>query len=108
MKNAEKNRIFEMHKQGTMLYTEKSSLIERGISPFQLSTNKVTQHYPKNQFLFINLKEFCVRLFRSTSDNRFDTLKYLNNAGSNFIFTDLNNDKVVLLRLDTVTLYNKK
>ena len=64
----EEDRIFEMHKQGTMLYTEESPLIERGIGLFQLSTNKVTQHYPKNQFLFINLKEFCVRLLDSTSE----------------------------------------
>jgi transposase InsO family protein len=32
-KQFEKNGTFEMHKQGTMLYTEESPLIERGIEP---------------------------------------------------------------------------
>lgn len=41
-------------------------------------------------------------------DNRIDTLKYLSNSGSNFIFTDLNNKKVILLKSNTVTLYGKK
>jgi hypothetical protein len=38
-------------------------------------------------------------------DNKVDTLKYLANSGSNFIFTDLENNKIILLKLDTVTLY---
>jgi hypothetical protein len=53
-----------MHKQGTMLYTEESPVIKRGIEPLLISTNKETQHYPKNIVLFINLTEFCVRDFQ--------------------------------------------
>ena len=41
-------------------------------------------------------------------ENSSDTLKYIANSGSNFIFTDLDNKKVILLKLDSVTLYNKK
>ena len=37
-----------------------------------------------------------------------DTLKYIGNSGTHFIFTDLHNKKVILLKLDSVTLYNKK
>jgi len=45
-------------------------------------------------------------IIREKSD-RIDTLKYLNNSGDNFIFTDMENKKVILLKLDTVTLYKK-
>lgn len=37
-----------------------------------------------------------------------DTLKYVGNSGTHFIFTDLDNTKVILLKLDSVTLYHKK
>ena len=48
--------------------------------------------------------KYIVRNF----ENKSDTLKYIANSGSNFIFTDLHNDKVILLKLDSITLYNKK
>ncbi len=35
-KQVEKNSTFEMHKQGTMLYTEESPLIDRGIEPLSI------------------------------------------------------------------------
>jgi len=37
-----------------------------------------------------------------------DTLKYIANSGTHFIFTDLHNNKVIMLQLDSVTLYHKK
>lgn len=40
--------------------------------------------------------------------NTTDTLKYIANSGTNFIFTDFENNKVMLLKLDSVTLYNKR
>src|ERR1017187_8176047 len=48
-------------------FIPKNRLMKGVSNPFHQSTNKAAPHYPKNQFLFINLKEFCVRQIRTTS-----------------------------------------
>lgn len=50
-KGFEKNRTFEMHKQGTMLYTEESPLIERGIEPLSIKHKQGDSALPKESVL---------------------------------------------------------
>ena len=47
----EEDRIFEMHKQGTMLYTEESPLIERGIEPLPIKHKQGDSALPKESVL---------------------------------------------------------
>ena len=49
----EKNRTFEMHKQGTMLYTEESPLIERGIEPLSIKHKQGDSTLPKESVLIL-------------------------------------------------------
>jgi transposase InsO family protein len=52
-KGFEKNRTFEMHKQGTMLYTEESPLIERGIEPLSIKHKQGDSALPKESVLIL-------------------------------------------------------
>ena len=47
----EEDRIFEMHKQGMMLYTEESPLIERGIEPLPIKHKQGDSALPKESVL---------------------------------------------------------
>jgi len=52
-KQFEKNGTFEMHKQGTMLYTEESPLIERGIEPLPIKHKQEDSALPKESVLIL-------------------------------------------------------
>jgi transposase InsO family protein len=52
-KQFEKNGTFEMHKQGTMLYTEESPLIERGIEPLSIKHKQGDSALPKESVLIL-------------------------------------------------------
>lgn len=49
----EKSCTFEMHKQGTMLYTEESPLIERGIEPLPIKHKQGDSALPKESVLIL-------------------------------------------------------
>jgi len=48
-----KSCTFEMHKQGTMLYTEESPLIERGIEPLPIKHKQEDSALPKESVLIL-------------------------------------------------------
>jgi len=52
-KQFEKSCTFEMHKQGTMLYTEESPLIERGIEPLSIKHKQGNSALPKESVLIL-------------------------------------------------------
>ena len=52
-KQFEKSCTFEMHKQGTMLYTEESLLIERGIEPLPIKHKQGDSALPKESVLIL-------------------------------------------------------
>ena len=52
-KQVEKNSTFEMHKQGTMLYTEESPLIDRGIEPLSIKHKQGDSALPKEPVLIL-------------------------------------------------------
>jgi len=52
-KQFEKKGTFEMHKQGTMLYTEESPLIERGIEPLPIKHKQEDSALPKESVLIL-------------------------------------------------------
>ena len=52
-KQFEKNGTFEMHKQGTRLYTEESPLIERGFEPLPIKHKQEDSALPKESVLIL-------------------------------------------------------
>jgi transposase InsO family protein len=52
-KQFEKSGTFETHKQGTMLYTEESPLIERGIEPLPIKHKQEDSALPKESVLIL-------------------------------------------------------